>query len=144
MSTNNVDCHTRSSPSRMSYYVMFPCWMSVMFSWASHICGSAILFMSLDPVVSLNLGGNLYRIPEVVPTTVPPKQCRKVVSHTTKFSFFTVCSNGEQKNTATNAASFQAYFVQQKQANKIKEKCKDSLCIQSSHVARLVKKAQPF
>jgi hypothetical protein len=54
---------------------MFPHWMSVMFSWANHICGSAMLFMSLDPVVSLFLlGGHLYRIPEVVPTIVPPKQ----------------------------------------------------------------------
>jgi hypothetical protein len=115
-----------------------------MFSWASHICGSAMLFMSLNPVVSLTLGGHLYRIPEVILTIVPPKQCRKVVSHTTKFSFFTVCSNGEQKNTATNAASVQARFVQQKQVDKIKEKCKDSFYTQSSHVARLVKKVQPF
>jgi hypothetical protein len=44
-------------PFRMRYYVMFPHWMSVMFSWANHICGSAMLFMSLDPVVSLLLWG---------------------------------------------------------------------------------------
>jgi hypothetical protein len=46
-----------SIPSRMRYYVMFPHWMSVMFFWASHICGSTMLFMSLDPVVSLLLWG---------------------------------------------------------------------------------------
>jgi hypothetical protein len=57
MSTNSVDCHTTSNPSRMRYYVMFPHWMSVMFSWANHICGSTMLFMSLDPVVSLLLWG---------------------------------------------------------------------------------------
>jgi hypothetical protein len=57
VSANNVDCHTTSNPSRMRYYVMFPHWMSVMFSWANHICGSAMLSMSLDPVVSLLLWG---------------------------------------------------------------------------------------
>jgi hypothetical protein len=57
MSANNVDCHMTSNPSRMRYYVMFPHWMSVMFSWANHICGSTMLFMSLDPVVSLFLWG---------------------------------------------------------------------------------------
>jgi hypothetical protein len=57
VSTNSVDCHTASNPSRMRYYVMFPHWMSVMFSWANHICGDAMLFMSLDPVVSLLLWG---------------------------------------------------------------------------------------
>jgi hypothetical protein len=57
VSANNVDCHTASNPSRMRYYVMFPHWMSVMFSWANHICGSVMLFMSLDPVVSLFLWG---------------------------------------------------------------------------------------
>jgi hypothetical protein len=57
VSTNSVDCHTTSNPSRMRYYVMFPHWMSVMFSWASHICGSTMLSMSLDPVVSLLLWG---------------------------------------------------------------------------------------
>jgi hypothetical protein len=75
---------------------MFPHWMSVIFSWANHICGSATLFMSLDPALSLFLlVGHLYRITEVVPTIVPPKMCRKVVSHATKFIFFTVYSKGE-------------------------------------------------
>jgi hypothetical protein len=81
---------------------------------------------------------------EVVPTTVSPKNCRKVVSHTTKFSFFTVCSKGEQKNTTTTAALVQAPYVQKKQVDKIEEKYKDSFCTQSSHVARLVKNVQPF
>jgi hypothetical protein len=102
------------------------------------------IYESRPHSVIVTLGGHLYRIPEVVPTIVPPKQCRKVVSHTTKFSFFTICSKGEQKNTATTAASVQAPFVQQKQVDKIEAKHKDSFCTQSSHVARLVKKVQPF
>ena len=36
---------------------MLPHWMSVMFSCVSHICGNAMLSMSLDPVVSLLLWG---------------------------------------------------------------------------------------
>jgi hypothetical protein len=136
-----------SSPSRMRYYVMFPHWMFVMFSWANHICGSVMLFMSLDPAVSLFLlgvisteyqGGHLYRIPEVVPTTVPPKKCRKVVSHTTKFSFFTICSKGEQKDTATTTASPPAPSIQQKHVEKVAAKHKYSLCTPSSHAALLV------
>jgi hypothetical protein len=55
VSANSVDCHMASNPSRMRYYVMFPHWMFVMFSWANHICGSTTLFMSLNPVVSLFL-----------------------------------------------------------------------------------------
>ena len=47
-------------PFRMRYYVMLPHWMSVMFSWASHICGNSMLSMSLDPVVSLLLWGVIY------------------------------------------------------------------------------------
>jgi hypothetical protein len=45
--------------------------------------------------VIVSLGVHLYRIPEVVPTTIPPKKYRKVVSHTAKFSFFAICSKGE-------------------------------------------------
>ena len=45
--------------------------------------------------VIVTLGGHLYRIPEVVPTIVPPKKRRNLVSHTTKLSFFTICSKGE-------------------------------------------------
>jgi hypothetical protein len=100
-----------------------------------------MLYMSLDIII---LGGHLYRIPEVVPTTVPPKQCSKVVSHTTKFSFFTICSKGAQKDTATTAASIQVPSIQQKQIDKIATKGNESFCTQSSHVTRLVKKVQPF
>jgi hypothetical protein len=79
------------------------------------------------------MGGHIYRIPEVVPTTIPPKQCHKVVSHTTKFIFFTICSKGEQKDTATTAASVQEPSIQQKQVKNIEEKHKYSFFTHSSH-----------
>jgi hypothetical protein len=106
--------------------------------WKCHV-----VYESRPCSVIVTLGGHLYRIPEVVPTTVPPKQCRKVVSHTTKFSFFTICSKGEQKDTATTTTSAQAPSIQQKQVDKIATKHKYSFCTQSSHVARLVEQIQP-
>jgi hypothetical protein len=92
--------------------------------------------------VIVTLRGHLYRIPEVVPTIVPPKKCRKVVSHTAKFNFFTICSKGEQKDTATTTASPPAPSIKQKQVEKVATKCKDSFCTPSSHVARLVEESQ--
>jgi hypothetical protein len=55
--------------------------------------------------VIIILGGQLYRIPKVVPTIVPPKQCRKVISHTAKFILFTVCSKDAQNATTTTTTS---------------------------------------
>jgi hypothetical protein len=109
------------------------------YMWKRHA-----IYESRPRSVIVTLGGHLYRIPEVVPTIAPPKQCCKVVSHTAKFIFFTICSKGEQKDTATATASPQAPSIQQKQVDKVVAKCKDSFCTQSSHVARLVKKVQPF
>jgi hypothetical protein len=83
------------------------------YMWKRHA-----IYESRPRSVIVTLGGHLYRIPEVVLTTVPPKQCRKVVSHTTKFSFFTICSKGEQKDTATTTALAQAPSIQQKQVDK--------------------------
>jgi len=57
VSASSVDCHTTSNPSRMRYYVMFLHWMYLMFSWANHICGDTMLFMSLNPAVSLFFWG---------------------------------------------------------------------------------------
>jgi hypothetical protein len=90
------------------------------------------------------MGSHLYRIPEVVPTTAPPKQCCKVVSHTAKFIFFTICSKGEQNDTATTTALAQAPSIQQKQVDKVVEKHKDSFYTQSSKIAKLIKKVQTF
>jgi hypothetical protein len=41
----------------MRYYVMLPDWMSVILFLENHIYGTTMLFMSLDPVVSLLLWG---------------------------------------------------------------------------------------
>jgi hypothetical protein len=65
------------------------------YMWKCHV-----FYESRHRSVIVNLGGHLYRIPEVVLTTVPPKKCHKVVSHTAKFIFFTIFSKGEQKDTA--------------------------------------------
>jgi hypothetical protein len=102
------------------------------------------IYESRPRSVIITLGGHLYRIPEVVPTTAPPKQCRKVVSHTTKFIFSTICSKGEQKDTAATTASTQAPSIQQKQVDKVAAKHEYSFCTQSSKIARLVKKVQTF
>jgi hypothetical protein len=83
-------------------------------------------------------------IPNLFPTIVPPKQCRKVVFHTTKFSFFTICSKGEQKDTATTTALAQAPSIQQKQVEKTAKNHKYSFFTQKSHVSILVKNVQPF
>jgi hypothetical protein len=80
------------------------------------------IYESRPRSVIITLGGHLYRIPKVVPTVVPPKQCHKVVSHTAKFIFLIVFSKGEQKNTATTAASVQEPSLQQKQIDKIEAK----------------------
>jgi hypothetical protein len=109
------------------------------YMWRRHV-----VYESQPCSVIVSLGGHLYRIPKVVPTTVPPKKCHKVVSHTTKFNFFTICSKGEQKDTATTTASPQAPSIQHKKVNKVVEKHKYSFCTQASHVAIMDKKFQPF
>jgi hypothetical protein len=67
------------------------------------------------------LRGHLYRIPEVVLIIFPQKQCHKVISHTSKFILFTICSKVEQKDTATSATLAQDLPVQQKKIAKEKE-----------------------
>ena len=93
------------------------------YMWKLHV-----VYQSWPHSVIVYLGGHLYRIPEVVPTTIPPKNCRKVVSHTAKFSFFTICSKGEHKNTTTTTTSPQAPSIQQKKVDKVVLKCKYSFC----------------
>jgi hypothetical protein len=106
--------------------------------WRCHV-----VYESRPRSVIVTLGGHLYKIPEVVPTTVQPKKCRKVVSHTAKFIFFTIYSKGEQKDTATTTALPQAPSIQQKQVDKVAAKRKYSFCTRSSHVSRLVEQPQP-
>jgi hypothetical protein len=82
-------------------------------------------------------------MPEVVMIIIPPKKFRKLVSHTTKFSFFTICSKAEQKNVATTTDLPQAPSIQQNQGDKAAKNPKDSLCTPSFHVSRLVEQPQP-
>ena len=69
------------------------------YMWKHHV-----VYESRPHSVSINLGGQLYRIPKVVLTNVPPKQCRKVISHTAKFILFTVYSKDVQKTTTSTVA----------------------------------------
>jgi hypothetical protein len=109
------------------------------YMWKFHV-----IYESQPRSVVVTLGDHLYRIPNVVPTTIPPKKCHKVVSHITKFIFFTICSKGAQKDTATTTTLVQAPSIQDKPIEKIATKCNDSFCTHSSHVSILVKKVQPL
>jgi hypothetical protein len=51
-----------------------------------------VVYESRPHSVIVTLGSQLYRVLEVVPTTVLTKQCHKVISHTTKFSLFMIQS----------------------------------------------------
>jgi len=75
--------------------------------WRRHV-----VYESWPRSVIVTLGVHIYRIPEVVPTIVPPKQFHKVVSHTAIFIFFTIYSKGEQKDNATTTALPQAPSIQ--------------------------------
>jgi hypothetical protein len=74
--------------------------------WKHHV-----VYESRPHSVIITLGGQLYRVPEAVPTTVVSlismKQCRKVVSQTERFFLFMVWSEGEWKVTATAKTSAQ-------------------------------------
>jgi hypothetical protein len=109
------------------------------YMWKRHA-----IYESRPHSVIITLGGHLYRIPEVVPNTAPPKQCCKVVSHTTKFIFSTIYSKGEQKDTAATTALAQVPSIQQKQVDKVATKNEYSFYTQSSKISRLVKKFQTF
>jgi hypothetical protein len=72
------------------------------------------IYESRPRSVIATMGGHLYMIRDIVLTTIQPKQFRKIISHTTIFGFFTICSKGEQKDTTTTAASVQAPFIKHK------------------------------
>jgi hypothetical protein len=89
------------------------------YMWKCHV-----VYESRPHSVIATLGGQLYMVPEVVLTTVPPKQCRKVVSQMKKFSFYMIRSKGKQKDTATTVALAQDLSIHQKQIDKIVEEHK--------------------
>jgi hypothetical protein len=86
------------------------------YMWKHHV-----VYESRPRSVIVTLGGQIYRIPEVVLTTVPPKQCRKVISHTAKFSLFTICSKGEHKDTATTVALAHTFLSNRSRLQKRKK-----------------------
>jgi hypothetical protein len=67
--------------------------------------GHHVVYESRFHSVITTLGGKLYRILEVVLTTAPPKQCRKVIFHTAKFILFTACSKYAQQTATTTTTS---------------------------------------
>jgi hypothetical protein len=68
--------------------------------WKHHV-----VYESRPCIFNITMGGQLYKILEVVLITAPPKKCRKVIYHTTKFILFIVCSKNAQKTTTTTATS---------------------------------------
>jgi hypothetical protein len=84
------------------------------YMWKHHV-----FYESRHRSFIITMGGQLYRILEVVPTSAPPKQCRKVISHTVKFILFRVCSKDAQKTTTTIVASTPS--IQQKHIVEEKE-----------------------
>jgi hypothetical protein len=79
-----------------------------LYMWKFHV-----VYESQPRSVIITLGVQLYRILEVVLTIVPSKQCRKVISHTTKFVLFTICSKDAHKAKTTIVASTPS--IEQKQ-----------------------------
>ena len=72
------------------------------------------VYESLPHSVIVTLGGQLYRIPEIVaPATV--SQGRKISSHTRKLFLFTIASEGEHKITETSTPSAQGVSAHQTQ-----------------------------
>jgi hypothetical protein len=70
------------------------------YMWKHHF-----FYESRSRHVIITLGGQLYRILEVLPNIVPLKQCRKVIYHTAKFILFIVYSKDAQEATTTTTAS---------------------------------------
>jgi hypothetical protein len=79
--------------------------------------------------VIITLGRQLYRIPEVAPTTaaslISAKKYSKVISQTGKFVFFVIHAHSKLKVTTTYVASTQCLSLQQKQVDEILEEYRD-------------------
>jgi hypothetical protein len=87
------------------------------YMWRLHV-----VYESLPCSIIVTLGGQRYKIPEVVLTIVLTKQCCKVISHTAKFILFIIWL---EEDTATPTASIQDPSIHQKQINKIVEEHQD-------------------
>jgi hypothetical protein len=91
--------------------------------WKHHV-----VYESRPRSVIITLDRKLYRIPEVVPSTsislISSKQCRKVISKTEKFVFIFICTQSEQKVTATSMDFVIDLSTQQKKVDKVMEEYK--------------------
>jgi hypothetical protein len=79
------------------------------YMWKRHA-----VYESRPRSVIVTLGGQLYRIPEIVAPT-PTKQGRKIISHTGKFSLFAIATKGEHQIAETSTTSAHYPSTQQKQ-----------------------------
>jgi hypothetical protein len=90
------------------------------------------------------LGGHLYRIPEVVPTTVPPKKCRKGSISYCKIqllhNLFKRRTKGHCNHYSLAPSTFYPTEAGRQGCNKVQ---RFLLHITSSHVSRLVEQPQP-
>jgi hypothetical protein len=105
-------------PCDVSSLEVFDVMLGQPYMWKHHV-----VYESRPHSVIVTLGGQLYMIPEVVPTIVPKNQFRKVISHTTKFSLFTISS--KEKDTTTTVASSQYPYIQQNHINNLLEEHQD-------------------
>jgi hypothetical protein len=92
--------------------------------WKRHV-----VYESSPRSVIITLVKKLYRIPEVVPSTVIflilAKQCRKVICQTGKFVFFVIRAQSERKFSSTSMASTIGLSTPQKQVDTVVEQYKD-------------------
>jgi hypothetical protein len=87
--------------------------------WKNHV-----FYESRPRSVNITLGGQLYRVLEVV-SLISVKKCIKVVSQTKMFFHFMVQSKGEWKVIVTTKTSARGLSTQQQQVYKIVEEYKD-------------------
>jgi hypothetical protein len=110
-----------------------------------YMCKRHVVYESRPCSVIIILGGQLYRIPEVVPTTAPPKQHRKVISHTAKFIIFRVYSKDVQKTTASSTPSIQQKQIVEETEDIVSSpKMVPTQCPIQPRDKRLVEQIQPL
>jgi hypothetical protein len=82
----------------------------------THMLKYHAIYVSLPYSVIVTLGGQLYRVPNIDPTTtnslILAKQCCKVIFQTTKFLLFMIQSHGEQNIVVATIALAQDIFIQ--------------------------------
>jgi hypothetical protein len=88
-----------------------------------------MLCVSRPHNVIINLGRQLYMIPEVAPPTaislISAKKCSKVISQTDKFVSFVIHAHSKHKVATTSMASTKCLSLHQKQVDEIVEEYRD-------------------